>query len=808
MIGTQISHYKIIEKLGEGGMGIVYKAEDTKLKRTVALKFLPPELTRDEEIKKRFIHEAQAASVLQHNNICTIHEIDGTNDGQMFICMDYYEGESLKKKLEGEKLFPIDEILDIAIQIAQGLTIAHESNIIHRDLKPANIMITDRGEVKIVDFGLAKLAGQTKLTKEGTTLGTIAYMSPEQSRGEEVDHRLDIWQLGVILYEMITGQHPFKGDYDQAVMYSITNEKPEPITGLRSGVSVELERIVNRMLAKDVQDRYQHVDDLLSELNRAKKDSDSKIVPIKPESPKKNVFILPTIILSIVVLIIVGYLLLKPTQHQKTKLPAAEWENSIAVLPFENISADPEQEYFCDGMTEQIITNLYKLNRLKVIGRTSVMKYKNTTKSLPEIGQELNVTHILEGSIRKYGKSIRVTAQLINTEDGSHLWAEDFDRELEHVFDIQDDVSTKIANRLLDKLSDEETIVIKTIRTENLEAYEYYLKGKHFHSKFWNTIVKKDILDSEKLLKKAISLDPNFSEAHAMLANMYNSYYNYYYGFADNEKERNKYMQLQEAYLDTAMQLNPNSSFVYHIKGNVHLAKVKNYYFYGEFDKCEPESEQSFNSYKKAIKISKNNDALYFDLGMFYYYTGLLDLAIKCYEKAKKLNPLRLMYYWWLGISYQNLGEYDKLEMIFKEALAIQPDNRQILQYHLGTQIAFGNIDKSQKLLSQLEKYYPEENYDFFNALIHALKNEKDIALSIYPQKSIWLSALLGMENQAIDLMEEDLKRHKIMKFVEVQKYELPLFDNIRSDPRFQEIVAEHKKIYQENLVKYGDIDL
>ena len=267
-IGRTISHYQVLEKLGEGGMGVVYKAQDLKLDRFVALKFLPPHLTTSDDEKQRFIHEAKAASSLDHNNICAIHEIDETEDGQLFISMAYYDGESLKKKIEGDRLLPIEEILDITIQIAQGLTIAHESKIIHRDLKPANIMITDRGEVKIVDFGLAKLAGQTKLTKEGTTLGTIAYMSPEQTRGDPVDHHSDIWSLGVILYEMITGQLPFKGDYDQAVIYGIANEQPEPITGLRTGAPLELERIINRCISKNPQDRYQHADDLLAEVNR------------------------------------------------------------------------------------------------------------------------------------------------------------------------------------------------------------------------------------------------------------------------------------------------------------------------------------------------------------------------------------------------------------------------------------------------------------------------------------------------------------------------------------------------------------
>ncbi|MCH8022039.1 serine/threonine protein kinase, partial [candidate division KSB1 bacterium] len=297
MVGKTISHYKILEKLGGGGMGVVYKAEDTKLKRTVALKFLPQDLSRDDESKERFIHEAQAASALDHNNICTIYEIDETKpapgepgDGQMFIAMACYDGETLKKKIEGGPL-KLEDAIDISLQISEGLSKAHEKEIVHRDLKPANVMLTKDGVVKILDFGLAKLRGQTKLTKVGTTLGTAPYMSPEQARGEEVDNRTDVFSLGVLLYEMLTGQLPFKGDYHEAIIYSILNEDQEPITGLRTGVPMELERIVNKCLEKEPSSRYQQTNELAVDLQKVKKElatkdsiaksADSIVVPKK-----------------------------------------------------------------------------------------------------------------------------------------------------------------------------------------------------------------------------------------------------------------------------------------------------------------------------------------------------------------------------------------------------------------------------------------------------------------------------------------------------------------------------------------------
>jgi serine/threonine protein kinase len=474
MIGKSISHYKIIEKLGGGGMGIVYKAQDLKLDRFVALKFLPQHLTSSDDEKQRFIHEAKAASTLEHNNICNIHEIDETEDGQLFISMAYYEGETLAKTIK-EKPLPVEEAIDIAIQIAQGLAKAHEKEIVHRDIKPANIMLTKEGVVKVLDFGLAKLSTQTKLTKESTTLGTVSYMSPEQAKGDAVDYRTDIWSLGVIIYEMLTGQLPFQGEYESAVIYSIMNDTQEPVTGLRTGVPMELERIINKCLNKNPSDRYQHVDDLIVDLKGLRIESVSTSIPTKIEHPAKSskTVIMSVTVLSILILIVAGYFIL----IQRGEKNVSEWENSIAVLPFADLSPEKDQEYFCDGMTEQIITNLTKLNGLKVIGRTSVMKFKNTKKTLPEIGKELNVTHILEGSIRKYGNSIRVTAQLINTEDGSHLWAEDYDRELENTFTIQDNISENISGVLLQKLSVEEVTEAKSQKPQNIEAWEYYLKG-------------------------------------------------------------------------------------------------------------------------------------------------------------------------------------------------------------------------------------------------------------------------------------------------------------------------------------------
>jgi len=436
-------------------MGIVYKAEDTRLKRLVALKFLPPSIIASEAEKARFIYEAQAAAALNHPNICTIHEIDEA-EGHLFIAMEFVEGQSLKEKVASgpaiplinveEKAGQVASVIDIAIQIAEGLQAAHEKQITHRDIKPANIMITEKGQAKIMDFGLAKLAGRSALTKEGTTMGTVAYMSPEQGRGEEVDHRTDIWSFGVVLYEMITGQLPFKSEYDQAVIYSIMNVEPKPMIPTasgRTGVLIELERIANKALAKKINLRYQNVEDLLVDL-KALQIQEKSGVPSQP-SPKPSAR-KPLRryggVAGLVILLVAAALFFWPKKQPQETL------TSIAVLPFRDMSPQKDQEYFCDGMTEEILTRLSKLRELKVIARTSVMRYKATGKSIKEIGAELGVATILEGSIRKEGDDIRVTVQLIKVEDESHLWAENYKKKLAGVFDLQDEVSQTIAQAL------------------------------------------------------------------------------------------------------------------------------------------------------------------------------------------------------------------------------------------------------------------------------------------------------------------------------------------------------------------------
>ena len=413
-------------------MGQVYRARDTRLDRHVAIKVLPPDLTRDALAKQRFVLEAKAASVLDHPNICTIHEIDETADGQLYLVMAYYEGETLKQKIARSPLV-LQEALDVAIQVGQGLASAHAAGIVHRDIKPANLIVTPNGTVKILDFGLAKLAGADGVTQTGTTLGTVAYMSPEQARGQDVDHRSDIWSLGVVLYEMLAAVPPFEGDNLLSISRAILERDPPPVPGSAS----RAQGVVSRALKKGREHRYQSVTELLDELRSARGTPVPGAARRQPDAP------------------------------------------FIAVLPFTNMSPDPENEYFSDGLTEEIIADLSKIRALRVISRTSIMQLKGTKKDLKTIGRELNVRYLLEGSVRKAGNSLRITAQLIDAADDVHVWAEKYSGSLEDVFDIQERVSRAIVKALHVTLSPDEDRRVAERPIEDVRAYECYLRARH-----------------------------------------------------------------------------------------------------------------------------------------------------------------------------------------------------------------------------------------------------------------------------------------------------------------------------------------
>jgi len=801
MIGKTISHFKILEKIGAGGMGEVYLAEDTALDRKVALKFLPPHYSSDSELIVRFKREAKAAASLNHPNIITVHEV-AEHEGQSYIAMEYVEGKSLKD-LISQKELSVNKVIEVARQICEGLQAAHQADIVHRDIKPANILLEKSGRVKIVDFGLAKLKDVTKLTKESSTMGTLSYMSPEQIQSAEVDHRSDVFSLGVVLYEMIAGQLPFKGEYEAAVSYSIMNEEPEPLARYKAGISDEMQRIVDKTLSKDTNTRYQSAADLLADLKGLSKEptTAAAVRPGKKLFQSRHLIFAATgLLFALAVYIIFSLNNLKLFDTEKPAVvdtSVGQWQNSIAVLPFKNISPDPEQEYFCDGMTEQIITNLSQLQNLKVIARTSVMKFKNTEKIIPEIAKELRVANILEGSIRKVGNRIRVTAKLIQADEGYHLWAMDYDRELDDIFAVQDDVSEAIAGALLTKITVKETEAIKTKGTKSVEAYEYYLKGSYFHlKKFWRTTRMEDFRKSEKMFKKAIELDPNYAEAYAELANLYNTY-------TFQIEADKKYFDLQQSLIEKAFRLDPNSARVNLAKSMVH-AFLK-------------ETKQDYESKKRALELKPNDSRNNRAMGSFLTRHGLHHQAINFFTKTVELDPLDPYHYYCLGITHRFVGNFDQAMIDFQNALEIDTDDRLALNYFARFLIAMKKYNEAEKLMARSAKINPgARSNKLNNAFLYAVKGKKDEALQSLEQggfedsryRKIIIYSLLGLKDAAIKLIDKRPfgSSWNVLGSDYLNMLNNPCFAILRDSEDFKVALQKAKEMYEENLIKYGKV--
>ncbi|MBN2415386.1 protein kinase [bacterium] len=689
MIGKTISHYKILEKLGEGGMGVVYKARDTKLDRFVALKFLPPHSGKSKEEKERFFHEARAASRLQHNNICAIHEIGETEDGQLFICMDFYEGATLDQRIKQGPL-PLKEAVDIAVQIAQGLNEAHDKYIIHRDVKPTNVLITDTHIIKILDFGLAKLKGGTVITKESTTLGTVSYMSPEQSQGKKVDQRSDIWSLGVVLYELITGNRPFSGDYDQAVVYSIMNEAPEPLTGVRTGVPLELERIVSKTLSKKTEERYQHVSELVVDLKKVREElkgekTSSKTItdrPVRKPFWKRLASVIAGILALIAVTIGIVWFI-----SQRESVYRDMW---IAVLPFDPITKTTEDSIFCDGFHDALLTQLQKIGDLHIISRTTMISYKNSGKRPPEIAREQRVKWVIEGTYQRQGDRILTSVQLIEGRTDDHKWANDYNMEYTpaKIIDIQRQMAQNVARECKASLTTEEQTALAYIPTQNTEAYEYYQKGKWYWD---NKPTTKGNEQAAQFLEKAISLDSTFALAWAYLSIVDVVLYSQF-----DQSEQVK-MRAKEAFV-RAKVLNPDLP-------EVHYAES---YF---LEYIEKDFDAALEACNKAIAGSPNNSEYYVVQGFCLETLGKFNEAVESHLKSYELDPNSSWAPMALVINYNLQKKWSESEKWAKLLISQHPENP--LGYNSRAVIylnGYGQIEKARHILQEGSQLVDDPN--------------------------------------------------------------------------------------------------
>jgi non-specific serine/threonine protein kinase len=475
MTGTTVSHYSILDKLGEGGMGVVYKAKDTTLDRFVAVKFLPHHLSDSPDNKARFLQEARATAALNHPNILNVFEIIDEG-GTLALVMELLEGQTLKAYLTNLKTgpgVPVTQALGWIELVARGLKAAHEKNIIHRDIKPHNIMLTSDGQLKIMDFGLAKLRNSASITKTGTSLGTLAYMAPEQAQGLPADHRSDIWSLGVVAYEMLTGELPFKAEHEAGITYLIVNETPTPVSALDLKIPHRVDALVARMMEKDPAKRFASIDEILRAIDAVRAENESATAAAKMKA--------------------------------------------IAVLPFDNISPEKESEYFCDGLMGELIANLSRLKDVRVVSRTSSMQYKGTKKDIKTIGRELDARYIIEGNVRKFQDNLRITAQLIDVETDAQLWAETFKGTIADVFDIQEQVSRQIVDALMVKLTPTEQVVLTKRATVNPEAFDCYLRARDFLYRR----TKNSLQFAIQLFTKALELDTRYAAAYAGLGEAY-----------------------------------------------------------------------------------------------------------------------------------------------------------------------------------------------------------------------------------------------------------------------------------------------
>ena len=783
LIGKTLSHYRIVEQIGAGGMGVVYRAHDEVLRRDVAVKVLPPSIATDPDRLRRFEQEARAAGALNHPNILAIYDF-GAHEGSAYVVTELLEGRTLREQMEGRAL-PVRKAVEYGVQIARGLSAAHEKGIVHRDVKPENLFVTNDGRVKILDFGIAKLmrpAGDVEdraqtstsaQTGAGVVLGTTGYMSPEQVRGEVVDHRSDLFALGTVLYEMLSGRRPFPGATPADTMSAILTQDPPSLSTLRGEISPDLDRAVRRCLEKNARERSQSAWDLASELERL----------AGAESPAARRRLPRWLAPAAVVLGVAGLLglaALVDLGGWRSRFLAgghASIIRSLAVLPLQNLSADPEQEYFVDGLTEELTTTLAQVGALKIISRTSSMRYKGTKKTLPEIGRELGVDAVIEGSVLRAGKRVRVTAQLIRAATDEHLWAQSYDRDLQDVLALQSGVAHLIAGEVAKLVSPRGATGLVADRVVDPAAHEDYLMGRFF----WNTRTPEGLAKAIGYFQRSVGRDSTYAPAYSAIADYYNVL-PFYTRISPREAfPKAKAAALRALALDESL-------------GAAHAALAFETAYY-EWDWAGAERE-----FKRALELTPSDGKAHHSYSRYLVSTGRSDEGMRELKRAQELDPLSIGLKANEGMALFFDGKYDEAIAQLRKVVELDPEHPVA---HWGLGLALEQKGMYSDAVAEIQKANdpkePDPNFMASLGHVYAAQGKRDAARRLLDQlqdeaKKSYVSSYhaavlyagLGEKDMAFEKLNEAAEERSTL-LVYLRKD--PRLEALRSDPRFQALL-------------------